>query len=140
MKKKIQAVERATTATNATINVPRKMLIRMERPVKRPKTMERVKRTRSRRLRQALQGYRKRVKPFVGRRIRGGVKVSIISARRASSKVNHDMKKGEVVEIIRSERKVNNRKYKASEKDPRIVVKSAKSGKEAVHKPGAVYF
>ena len=29
---------------------------------------------------------------------------------------------------------------KASEEEPRLVLKSAKSGKKAVHKPDAVYF
>lgn len=45
-----------------------------------------------------------------------------------------------MVEILREEKKVNGRTAKASENDPRIVLKSAKSGKEAVHKPEAVYF
>jgi hypothetical protein len=45
-----------------------------------------------------------------------------------------------VVEILKSEKKVNGRMAKASGQDPRLVLKSAKSGKEAVHKPSAVYF
>ena len=44
------------------------------------------------------------------------------------------------MEIIREEKTVANITAKASEDDPRIVLKSAKSGKEAVHKPEAVYF
>ncbi|ORY57815.1 uncharacterized protein BCR38DRAFT_489811 [Pseudomassariella vexata] len=47
---------------------------------------------------------------------------------------------GEVVEILREAKEVNGKSVKASEKDPRIVLKSSKSGKVCVHKPEAVYF
>jgi len=47
---------------------------------------------------------------------------------------------GTVLEILYEEKEVAGRKAKASQNDPRIVLKSAKSGKSAVHKPGAVYF
>lgn len=47
---------------------------------------------------------------------------------------------GEVVEIVTKEKKVDGKKVKASEKDPRIVLKSNKSGKICVHKAEAVYF
>lgn len=40
------------------------------------------------------------------------------------------MTEGEVLEIIREETMLGKRKFKASEKDPRVKVKSAKSGKE----------
>ena len=44
------------------------------------------------------------------------------------------------MEILTSETDFKGRKAKASKEDPRIVCKSAKSGKEAVHKASAVYF
>ncbi|KAH9893124.1 hypothetical protein F4778DRAFT_310577 [Xylariomycetidae sp. FL2044] len=47
---------------------------------------------------------------------------------------------GEVVEILTKSKEVNGKQVKASEADPRIVLKSNKSGKICVHKPGAVYF
>jgi len=47
---------------------------------------------------------------------------------------------GTVVEILYEEKEVAGRQAKASQNDPRIVLKSAKSGKSAVHKPSAVYF
>ena len=47
---------------------------------------------------------------------------------------------GEVVEIVYEHKDVQGKSVKASEKDPRIVLKSASSGKIAVHKPEAVYF
>lgn len=47
---------------------------------------------------------------------------------------------GEVVEILKEEKDVDGKKVKASEKDPRIVLKSNKSGKICVHKADAVYF
>jgi len=47
---------------------------------------------------------------------------------------------GEVVEVLKSETMLGKRKYKASESDPRLKVKSSSSGKEAVHKPEAVYW
>ncbi|KAL5498998.1 hypothetical protein ACEPAH_1516 [Sanghuangporus vaninii] len=47
---------------------------------------------------------------------------------------------GTVVEICHSEKEVDGKHVKASQDDPRIVLKSAKSGKTAVHKPEAVYF
>ncbi|THX60281.1 hypothetical protein D6D06_01358 [Aureobasidium pullulans] len=48
--------------------------------------------------------------------------------------------KGTVVEVAYSEKEVDGKKVKASEEDPRIVLKSDSSGKIAVHKPDAVYF
>lgn len=47
---------------------------------------------------------------------------------------------GEVVEILREEKEVDGKNVKAGEDDPRIVLKSNKSGKICVHKPEAVYF
>ncbi|KAG6358505.1 hypothetical protein INS49_014389 [Diaporthe citri] len=47
---------------------------------------------------------------------------------------------GEVVEILREEKDVEGKTIKASEDDPRLVLKSNKSGKICVHKPEAVYF
>ncbi|KAG8158241.1 hypothetical protein KVR01_012002 [Diaporthe batatas] len=47
---------------------------------------------------------------------------------------------GEVVEILREEKEVDGKSVKASEDDPRLVLKSNKSGKICVHKPEAVYF
>lgn len=46
---------------------------------------------------------------------------------------------GETVEVLTSEKTVDGKKVKASEKDPRIVMKSD-NGKIAVHKPAAVHF
>lgn len=40
------------------------------------------------------------------------------------------MAEGEVLEIIKEETMLGKRKFKASEKDPRIKVKSSTSGKE----------
>lgn len=48
--------------------------------------------------------------------------------------------KGTVVEVAYEEKEVDGKKVKASEEDPRIVLKSESSGKVAVHKPDAVYF
>ncbi|KAI1871098.1 hypothetical protein JX265_006138 [Neoarthrinium moseri] len=47
---------------------------------------------------------------------------------------------GEVVEILTSSKEVDGKSVKASEDDPRIVLKSNKSGKICVHKADAVYF
>jgi hypothetical protein len=47
---------------------------------------------------------------------------------------------GEVVEILREEKEVDGNNVKASEDDPRLVLKSNKSGKICVHKPEALYF
>lgn len=47
---------------------------------------------------------------------------------------------GEVVEILREEKEVDGKNVKASEDDPRLVLKSNKSGKICVHKPEALYF
>lgn len=47
---------------------------------------------------------------------------------------------GEVVEIVYEEKTVDGKTVKGSKEDPRIVLKSASSGKIAVHKPEAVYF
>lgn len=47
---------------------------------------------------------------------------------------------GEVVEILREEKEVDGKNVKASDDDPRLVLKSNKSGKICVHKPEAVYF
>jgi hypothetical protein len=47
---------------------------------------------------------------------------------------------GEVVEVLREEKEVDGKNVKASEEDPRLVLKSNKSGKICVHKPEAVYF
>ncbi|KAL9108105.1 MAG: hypothetical protein Q9227_007080 [Pyrenula ochraceoflavens] len=46
---------------------------------------------------------------------------------------------GEVIEILRQNKEVDGKNVKASQNDPRIVMKS-KSGKVCVHKPEAVYF
>ncbi|KAG9557101.1 hypothetical protein KCU71_g10946, partial [Aureobasidium melanogenum] len=48
--------------------------------------------------------------------------------------------KGTVVEVAYEEKEVDGKKVKASEEDPRIVLKSESSGKIAVHKPDAVFF
>lgn len=47
---------------------------------------------------------------------------------------------GEVVEILREDKEVDGKSVKASEDDPRLVLKSNKSGKICVHKPEALYF
>ncbi|KAK3079468.1 hypothetical protein LTS18_004791 [Coniosporium uncinatum] len=47
---------------------------------------------------------------------------------------------GEVVEVLTKEKEVEGKNIKASEKDPRIVLKSNSSGKICVHKPDACYF
>lgn len=47
---------------------------------------------------------------------------------------------GEVVEILREDKEVDGKNVKASEDDPRLVLKSNKSGKICVHKPEALYF
>jgi hypothetical protein len=47
---------------------------------------------------------------------------------------------GEVVEVVYEEKEVDGKKVKASKEEPRIVLKSASSGKICVHKPDAVYF
>lgn len=47
---------------------------------------------------------------------------------------------GEVVEILREDKEVDGKNVKASDDDPRLVLKSNKSGKICVHKPEAVYF
>ncbi|KAL1297696.1 hypothetical protein AAFC00_006245 [Neodothiora populina] len=47
---------------------------------------------------------------------------------------------GTVVEIVTTEKPVDGKKVKGSEKGPRIVLKSDESGKIAVHKPEAVFF
>lgn len=47
---------------------------------------------------------------------------------------------GEVVEILREAKDVEGKTVKAGENDPRLVLKSNKSGKICVHKPEAVYF
>jgi hypothetical protein len=45
---------------------------------------------------------------------------------------------GTVEKKITSDTEAGGRKVKASKDDPQYLVKSAKSGKEAVHKPGAL--
>ena len=45
---------------------------------------------------------------------------------------------GEVQRKITSETEAGGRKVKASEDDPQYLVRSEKSGGEAVHKPGAL--
>lgn len=47
---------------------------------------------------------------------------------------------GEVVEVAYDEKTVDGKTVKASKDDPRVILKSATSGKIAVHKPEAVYF
>ncbi|KAK3629991.1 hypothetical protein LTR56_017750 [Elasticomyces elasticus] len=47
---------------------------------------------------------------------------------------------GEVVEILTAAKKVNGKNVKASEKDPRVVMKSESSGKICVHKPEACFY
>ncbi|KAH7372270.1 hypothetical protein BKA66DRAFT_391803, partial [Pyrenochaeta sp. MPI-SDFR-AT-0127] len=47
---------------------------------------------------------------------------------------------GEVIEVVYEEKKVDGKTVKASKEDPRIVLKSASSGKVCVHKPEVVYF
>ena len=46
---------------------------------------------------------------------------------------------GEVVKKITSDTKEAERQVRASEDDPQYLVKSEKSGGEAVHKPGALH-
>ncbi|GAB7328114.1 hypothetical protein MBLNU13_g00150t1 [Cladosporium sp. NU13] len=48
--------------------------------------------------------------------------------------------KGTVEDILTEEQEVNGKNVKASEKDPRIVLKSDSSGKICVHKPEACYY
>ncbi|KAI1608574.1 hypothetical protein EDD37DRAFT_653815 [Exophiala viscosa] len=47
---------------------------------------------------------------------------------------------GTVVEVLKSGKEVDGKQVKASKDDPRIVVKSSKSGKTATHKAESVYF
>ncbi|KAK5676962.1 hypothetical protein LTS10_010726 [Elasticomyces elasticus] len=47
---------------------------------------------------------------------------------------------GKVVEILTAAKKVNGKNVKASEKDPRVVMKSDSSGKICVHKPEACFY
>jgi len=47
---------------------------------------------------------------------------------------------GEVIEIVKEDTMIGNRKFKASDKDPRVKVLATKSGKEAVHKPEALHW
>ncbi|KAK5730074.1 hypothetical protein LTR15_000008 [Elasticomyces elasticus] len=47
---------------------------------------------------------------------------------------------GTVVEIITAGKKVNGKNVKASDKDPRVVLKSDSSGKICVHKPEACFY
>ncbi|KAF2850690.1 hypothetical protein T440DRAFT_468267, partial [Plenodomus tracheiphilus IPT5] len=47
---------------------------------------------------------------------------------------------GEVVEVLYQEQEVDGNQVKASKEDPRVVLKSAASGKICVHKPEAVHF
>ncbi|CBX95675.1 predicted protein [Plenodomus lingam JN3] len=47
---------------------------------------------------------------------------------------------GEVVEVLYEQQEVDGKKVKASREDPRIVLKSAASGRICVHKPEAVHF
>ena len=47
---------------------------------------------------------------------------------------------GEVVEVVYEEKEVDGKKVKASKEDPRVVLKSASSGKTCVHKPEDLYF
>jgi hypothetical protein len=48
--------------------------------------------------------------------------------------------KGKVENILFKAQKVNGKNVKASENDPRIVLKSDSSGKICVHKPEACYY
>jgi iron uptake system EfeUOB component EfeO/EfeM len=48
--------------------------------------------------------------------------------------------KGKVEDILTAAQKVNGKNVKASEEDPRIVLKSDSSGKICVHKPEACYY
>ena len=48
--------------------------------------------------------------------------------------------KGEVIEILKSNKKVEGKDVKASKNDPRLVLKSESSGKTCVHKPDNIYF
>ncbi|MEU2038948.1 DUF2945 domain-containing protein [Nocardia niwae] len=45
---------------------------------------------------------------------------------------------GEVEEVITSDTEAAGRTVRASEEDPQYRVRSAKSGRDAVHKPGAL--
>ncbi|KXT07353.1 hypothetical protein AC578_427 [Pseudocercospora eumusae] len=47
---------------------------------------------------------------------------------------------GEVTEILKKDKTVDGKSVKASEDDPKIVLKSNKSGKVCVHKPDACYY
>jgi hypothetical protein len=48
--------------------------------------------------------------------------------------------KGKVEDILTEAQEVDGKNVKASEKDPRIVLKSDSSGKICVHKPEACYY
>lgn len=48
--------------------------------------------------------------------------------------------KGEVIEILTKNKKVENKDVKATKEDPRLVLKSDYSGKTCVHKPDNLYF
>lgn len=45
---------------------------------------------------------------------------------------------GEVVRIAKSDTQIKGTKLSASKDDPRVIVESDKSGKQAGHKPGSV--
>lgn len=45
---------------------------------------------------------------------------------------------GKVVRTVKSDIKVKGHRAKASQEKPQVLVESAKSGKRAVHKPGAL--
>lgn len=47
---------------------------------------------------------------------------------------------GTVEDILYEEKEVDGIHAKASQDEPRVVLKSTKSGKTAIHKPDAVYF
>ena len=47
--------------------------------------------------------------------------------------------RGSVIEVVRTEKKIDGKAIKSLKDDPRIVLKSSSSGKIAVHKPEAVF-
>jgi len=57
---------------------------------------------------------------------------------RVSWNTSQGTTRGKVVERLTSDTKIQEHQVRASEDDPQYLVKSEKSGGEAVHKPGAL--
>ena len=47
---------------------------------------------------------------------------------------------GEVLEVLTQDKNIDGKSIKASKDDPKIVLKSAKSGKTCIHKPDACFY